>query len=260
MSHHVIQFDRESCIQARSILGKDKTASVTWRFNFAPSNRIGNCTNLYRKIRPKTVEEFFDKYIGFAEEHPSLPIRDRGLTEHEILQVARDYKMMSENGTDKNIEVSTYLYDALCHIIVETWDGQRNEREFADFLRSLGYRCENFDGSIDAKYGLDIKVTRADGRVSAIQIKPVSFFLSNRPDVQMDRINLCKKYEDALEQLGVKTYYAIYRTDKESGDTLWSKNGQGFRYRINELFSYQKGDIEGTFARMPHTYNFQPLP
>lgn len=258
--HHSIEFSRESCIKARGILGKDRTASVVWRNNFAPSNHIGNCTNLYRTIRPASVDDFYEKYVERAIKNPELPIKSRGLSEHELIQLAKDYKSLSESGRNVDIPYETYLNDALCHIIVETWDGQNNEREFARFLNTLGYECSNFEGSVDAKYGLDIKVVRSDGKLSAIQIKPVSFFMSNRPDVQNDRINMCVKYENALADLGLKTYYAIYKTDRDTGETVWSKNGEGFRYRIGELFSYQPSDIYGTFVRRPLTYNFQKLP
>ena len=38
------------------------------------------------------------------------------------------------------------------------------ELSFMRFLESLGYECDFFAGDIDAKYGVDIKVTRkSDG-------------------------------------------------------------------------------------------------
>ena len=108
---------------------------------------------------------------------------------------------------------------------------------------------------------MDIKVTRDDSRVSAIQIKPISFFKSNRSDVQRDRIHLCMKYEEAFYNLGFKTYYAIYVKDKTTGDITWVKNGDGFRFRINELFDYDPNDIRGTFTRLalPEVYEKLPI-
>lgn len=254
-------FDNEECLKSKAILGKNGIVSTIWHNYFAPSNRIGNCTNLYRKLNPTDCNDFYEKYIKYGEEHMELPISKRGLSYDELVSVAERYKKAVEEKTNLSYDLSVYFYDALCHIIVETWDGQQNERDFIKFLTNLGYKCSKFDGKIDAKYGVDIKVTRNDGRVSAIQIKPISFFKSNRSDVQTDRINLCIKYEEALKNLQFKTYYAIYVKDKATGDITWVKNGNGYRFRINELFNYDQNDIRGTFTRLaiPEVYEKLPI-
>lgn len=254
-------FSKEECLKAKSILGKNGTISTIWRNNFAPSNRIGNCTNLYRKLKPVSVDDFYEKYIEYGAGNPDMPISQRGLSYDELYALAERYKKVSEEKTGVTAyDLSVFFYDALCHIIVETWDGQQNERDFVKFLTSLGYKCSKFDGRIDAEYGVDIKVERGDGVVSAIQIKPISFFKSNRHDVHMDRVHLCEKYEEALKNLKFKTYYAIYVKDKETGDITWVKNGNGYRFRINELFNYNPVDISGTFTRLPIPEVYEKLP
>lgn len=254
-------FNNDECLKSKALLGKSDVVSKIWHDFFAPSNRIGNCTNLYRKLRPTDCNDFYEKYIKYGEEHQDLPISKRGLSYNELLALTEKYKKMVEEKVNLNYNLSVYFYDALCHIILETWDGQSNERDFINFLTKLGYNCSKFDGQIDAEYGVDIKVTRNDGRVSAIQIKPISFFKSNRSDVQTDRINLCKKYEEAYKKLGFKTYYAIYVKNRDTGEITWVKNGNGFRFRINELFTYDPDDIYGTFTRtaLPDTYEKLPI-
>lgn len=254
-------FNKDECLKSKAILGKNSIISTIWRNSFAPSNRIGNCTNLYRKLNPTDCNDFYEKYLNYAEEHQELPISKRGLSYNELLALAERYKKATEEKLKLSYDLSVYFYDALCHIIIETWDGQQNERDFIRFLTKLGYKCSKFDGKIDAEYGVDIKVTRDDGRISAIQIKPISFFKSNRSDVQTDRINLCKKYEDAYRNLGFKTYYAIYAKDKDTGDITWVKNGNGYRFRVNELFGYDPSDIKGTFTRyaLPEIYEKLPI-
>lgn len=247
----MFEYDYVSCIEAKSKLGKDGVISKIWHDQFAPSNKVGNCTNLYRKLKPVSHRDFYTKYIAYAEEHPDVRINDRGLSYDELYDLAVRYKKASDERTGTNYDLSLYFYDAVCHIIVETWNGQKLEREFVQFLQMLGYECSKFDGRIDAEYGVDIKVTRNDGRVSAIQIKPISFFKSNRWDVHRDRIALCKKYEAAKKDLGIKTYYAIYCKNKDTGEIKWLKNGEGYRFRVNELFNYSPEDIEGTFTRLP---------
>lgn len=242
-------FNRKECIKAKNKLGKNSVVGTIWKDYFAPSNKIGNCTNLYRKLQPSSCEDFYNKYINYALNNSNLPITKRGLSYNELITLAERYKQLTEEKTNLKYDLETYFYDALCHVIIETWDGQQNERDFILFLKKLGYTCSKFDGKIDTEYGVDIKVTRNDGRVSAIQIKPITFFKSNRSDVQSDRINLCNKYEKTLKDLGIKTYYAIYSKDKATGNVTWLKNGSGYRFRINELFNYDPSDIRGTFTR-----------
>lgn len=253
-------FNKEECLKAKSLLGKNSVISTVWHDYFAPSNRIGNCTNLYRKLRPKSCDDFYLKYIDYAKNNPNLPISQRGLTYNELYSISERYKKVVEDKINLSYDVSVYFYDALCHIIVETWDGQQNERDFITYLNNLGYKCSKFEGSVDAKYGVDIKVERGDGRVSAIQIKPISFFKSNRSDVQSDRINLCIKYEEALNDMGIKTYYAIYVRDRNTGEITWVKNNGMYRFRISELFNYDPSDIRGTFTRLSLPEIYEKLP
>ena len=254
-------FNSDKCLKSKAILGKNSIISTIWHNYFAPSNKIGNCTNLYRLLEPTDCNDFYEKYVKYGEEHSCLPISKRGLSYNELVLLAEKYKKTVEDKLNVKYDLSIYFYDALCHIIVETWDGQQNERDFIKFLTNLGYNCSKFDGKIDAEYGVDIKVTRDDGRISAIQIKPISFFKSNRSDVQADRISLCVKYEEALKKFGFKTYYAIYSKDKTTGDITWVKNGNGYRFRINELFDYDPTDIKGTFRRyaLPEVYEKLPI-
>jgi hypothetical protein len=256
-----IEFDEEKCIVAKRKIGNNATISRIWRQYFAPSNRIGNMTTLYRKLKPSDPTDFYNKYIDYAQKNRSSSIKNRGLTYNELVKLAEKYREFVEEKMGITYDFETFFYDALCHIILETWDGQQNERDFKAYLKALGYECSEFKGSIDGEYGLDIKVTRNDGKISAIQIKPISFFVSWRDDVQLDRINFCRKYEKALNDLGIKTYYAIYVKDKKTDNVLWVKNGNMFRFRINELFDYDPEDIEGTFTRkkLPKIYERLPI-
>lgn len=260
----MIDFNRAKCVEAKNKLGGDSNIMSIWRKCFAPSNHVGNCTNLYRKLNPTSCDDFYRKYVEYAKEHSNLPISQRGLSENELMEMARRYKnRCEENGTSISATETDYLNDALCHIIVETWDGQHTEREFVDFLENTlpqGYKCSTFEGSMDGKYGVDIKVTRSDGKVSAIQIKPISFFVSNRADVQRDRVRLCEKYISAISDHSIKTYYAIYRRDKKTGDVEWMVNTDGrFRFKVDDLFEFDPKDIQNTFVRKTLTNKFSKL-
>lgn len=253
----MIEFDERECIKAKEILAKNQFVTSVWRNNFSPSNVIGNCTNLYRKLNPENCEDFFKKYLEYAKTHKDLPINERGLTEEELVETAKSYyEKCNPYG------FNTFLYDMICHIIVETYNGQQMESQFIKYLERLGYSCTKFDGAVDAKYGLDIKVSNEKNnnqKPFAVQIKPISFFISNRMDVERDRIRACYKYEDAKNELDIITYYAIYNRNKTNGEITWLKNNAGFSFKINELFQYDKNNIEGTFKRYTLTSNFEKL-
>lgn len=240
---------RNKTVKAKEKLGQIGKISDIWRRSFAPSNHIGNCTNLFRKLKPENEKDFSDKYFQYAEDNKQLPISERGLTYDEFVELVKNYQEKGNTASGFDFDFETYFNDALCHIITETYDGKIQELEFMKFLEKLGYHCDYFDGSEDAKYGIDIKVTNPkNNKVSAIQIKPITFFKSKRIDVFKDRVNLIHKYHSCIADLGIKTYYAIYFRDRETGNVLWLKNGDGYRFKIDELFSYDISDVKNTLV------------
>lgn len=251
-----IDFDKDKCIAARDILGKNPTIRTIYKNNFSYGKYIGNCTELFRRHNPTSYEDFYRKYITYAKEHPNKVIYYRGLSYDELLHTAEEYKKMTEEKVDVNYDLSVYFYDLVCHIIIETYNGQNIERSFINYLTSLGYKCDNFVGRIDAKYGVDIRVTNKNDNVYAIQIKPISFFKSNKTDVQEDRISLCLKYTEAMAVLGIETFYAIYEENKETNEIKWLKNKNGFKFKINDLFEFDKDNIANTIIRkkLPKLY------
>ncbi len=248
----IYEFNVDKCIEAKNKFHTIRKITSIWRNSFAPSNRIGNCTNLYRKLMPKNYEDFYKKYIAYGKEHRySLSIRERGLSYEELIELSEEYKRMaSECGED--YDLSYFFYDALSHIIIETFDGQYYEEEMKKYLtEKCGYICTKLNGKDDGKYGIDIIINGEKG----IQIKPLSFFISDRDDVVLDRINACIKYENTLSEKKMETYYAIYNRDKKSGEVTWAKNGKGYAFVIKDLFSYDPNDIEHTFKDIKFTKN-----
>lgn len=243
-----LPFNEELCRKAKEEL-RGYSQSMTIYKNFFSSGKfIGNCTNLYRLHKPTSYEDFFNKYIEYAEQNQNLPIYDRGLSYDELRMTAEFYKIRAEyNGTPVK-PVENYFYDLLCHIIVETFDGQEQERQMKTYLESIGIKCSSFKGNIDAKYGVDIKMEDNNGNISALQIKPVSFFYSNRKDVIEDRMKLCKEYEMTREDYQIKTFYSVYKRNETDNSIQWYKNGDSFCFKIKDLFDYDKNDIEHTFV------------
>lgn len=163
------------------------------------------------------------------------------------MKLAEKYKFLVEKNSDLKFDLKTYFYDAVCHIIIETKDGHKNEEEFIDYLKKQGYNCYFPDGRIDAKFGIDV-IAEKNEKTFFVQVKPLTFFLSQRRDVYEDRVKLCRKYEEALEKYNTVTYYAIH--SKQNGGTYWVKNGNGFCFRMTDLFSYEKENIDGTYKEI----------
>lgn len=242
----LIKFSYDECIKARGILGKNPYARSVWGKHFSPSTAIGHDAMLYKRLYPESYEDFYEKYVRYAEENIHEQIRYRGLTENELLKLAEDYKNYTEE-LDEEIDedADTYLADALCHIIVETYDGMEMERRAFKILEKAGLNPRYPHSSYDNRYGIDIMIENpANGQEFGVQVKPASFFFSNKPDSVIDRRLLCEKYEKAKAEKGIKTYYMIYN---RRGDTKrFVKNRGGYRFKINELFEYDRDDIKNT--------------
>lgn len=244
-----LNYDRELTIEAKNRIGKFGKISEIWHNNFAPSNVIGNCTDLFRKLNPTSEKDFFEKYFKYAEENTEkLNIRERGIVYKDFLSLIENYRTMANSNSGENFNFETYYYDALCHIITETYDGKINEINFMNYLKNLGYNVSFFSGYVDTKYGVDIKIDTDNGNKRAIQIKPLSFFKSKREDVHFDRIQLVKKYHNFLKDFGYKTDYAIYYKDRNNDKVFWLKNNDGYRFTIDELFQYDNNDLENTLV------------
>ena len=58
------------------------------------SRFIGNCTNLYYKLKPNNYFDFYEKELKYAEENHSLPVEERGLTYEEFYMLAHKYNVL----------------------------------------------------------------------------------------------------------------------------------------------------------------------
>lgn len=197
-----------------------------WGREFSPSRSIGKCTFLFKTLSPDSYDDFFAKYVKYAEEHSDYPIQNRGLTEDELIKCSEKYKALAEEYCGDKFPVEDYLYDALCHIIVETFDGMGNERVALEYMKDLGINAEHASYLYDSEYGIDIVVKDGDAILYGVQVKPETFLTSNRADVKRDRQLLVRKKDKALSD-GIKTYYMVYKKDSD-GKLLWleQKNGK----------------------------------
>ena len=242
-------FDINKCIECKKILNKNAVSRKIYKDECSYSKYIGNCTDLYHKLKPIDYEDFYNKELSFASENINLRVEQRGLTYEEFYELAVKYKTMVEEQTDLGYDLSVYFYSLVCHAIIETFNGQMKEEQIIKLLRLRGYNPQKVKGSKDARYGVDIAV-EGISEDFYIQVKPISFFLSNYQDTQDDRISCCEKREEVLKLEKIDTYYMIYNLNDKTGELKWlCKNEDDILFNINDLFQYDKNNIKDTLLR-----------
>lgn len=244
------EFDVKKCIECKKILNKNATSRKIYKNNCSYSKFIGNCTDLYHKLKPIDYEDFYVKELKYAEDNHDLPIEERGLTYEEFYMLAFKYKTLVENSTKLEYDLSVYFYSLVCHAIIETFVGQKKEEVIMEYIGNKGFKTDKVSGRKDAKYGVDIEVTGKDKHFY-IQVKPISFFKSNFPDTHEDRIDCCRKREEILRLENLDTYYIIYELDWETSELNWVVNKDGgLLFKIDDLFQYDKAHIKDTIVRL----------
>ena len=246
----IFEFDINKCIECKKILNKNPKSRLIYKNKCSYSKFIGNCTNLYHKLKPLNYKDFYDKELKYAEENQDLPIEDRGLTYEEFYMLAYKYKVLLEDCTNLNYDLSVYFYSLVCHAIVETFVGQKKEEMIMEYISNKGFKPNKVEGRKDAKYGVDIEV-EGKGQHFYIQVKPLSFFMSNYPDTNEDRIDACRKREEIMKLEGLDTFYIIYDLDWETSQLRWLLNKKDvILFKITDLFEYDKDNIKDTFVRL----------
>ena len=239
----IFEFDLDKCDSCKRLLNRKQVARTIYKNEFAPSNKIGNCAKLYNILEPSDCYDFYAKELEYAEKNHHLDIRDRGLTYEEFYNLSEQYKKRFEEETCIRYDLSVYFYSLVCHAIVETYFGQKKERELINYIKGLGYDCSKVESRKDTRYGLDLKV-HTDEEDFYIQVKPISFFLASAKDTEQDRDKCCEKRQEILDSEGLETYYAIYDTNQKQNKTRWYLNKHGkILFKNEDLFGEKKDRV-----------------
>lgn len=193
-----------------SLLNLEDTLVNHWNNGISHPNKIGNITQLFRAYQPKTSEEFYNKYI-----------EDGG--GRRLLEAA----ILLENSSKIDINIcQAYIYKKL---FVEAFNGCYKELEMKELVENKGYDFAFPTPLEDQKLGVDGKVFKNNKLEFFIQLKPASFFRSNRPILVRKRIEMMKKWRLTKEKFGVETFYLIYDNNG------WIKNEDSILFRISDL-------------------------
>lgn len=178
---------------------------------------IGYVSALMKKFAPTSLEQAYDSYIVSGIIDSDLPRTQRGRTAEELEELAIEWHDYYGKGDIPLVE----FYDALVlHAIVETYVGYSFEAEAKRMLDENGFETSWASDYDDGKYAVDI-IANKDGRRYFIQVKPVSFFVSNRGHTTRDRRRIIEAMVNAVHDFGDITYkYLIY--DKNT--KMWLVN------------------------------------
>lgn len=163
----------------------NKKYNKIYKENFAPKPNIGDCSYLYKFLRPTSPKDFFEKYISYYNDEFSFKTHkgnDKCGRSREQLKYLAEcyYNDIKKKFPKANVTIQDCLDNLIVHIIIETYDGHGVERYFVNFIRgwSKHYIVEECDGKYDSELGIDFIIRRDDDAnfVRYMQVKPNSFF------------------------------------------------------------------------------------
>ncbi|MCL2312615.1 MAG: hypothetical protein FWC41_09065 [Firmicutes bacterium] len=230
-------------------------AADIWRPH-AYRSSIGSCVLLYNFLKPKTPQEFLDKYIENGKNRPSnlYDIKKYyGRTEEEIIQVATKYMndILLKFPNDE-VTLQECVDIVIYHTIIETFYGVSVENEVKCLLEDAGYTIktpETYERMIhEDSLGIDIRAEK-NGKEYIFQIKPHTTFLyRGNPDLITDRKRFYENIESTNKEYpNTKNKYFFLIYYRKNNEILWycKKNDAGedrFTFRLED-FCYKNGEM-----------------
>lgn len=213
------------------------TATASHKYDYAwykLKNRytIGDLSYLYTKYNPTSELDFYYQYINDGETNETDNRYHRGRSYVELRDICDAY-MDYARTTDWN-----EAYHNLCyHIIVETYNGHKKERDLMNYIKSKGYRVTPTNSHEDCDLGVDL-IAWKDGKKIGIQVKPISFFIGNtKSDLKSDRRLAFKKRDMAKNSGFDEVYFSIYKSYSKT-DTVWVGNSKdGILHTFDEYLN-----------------------
>lgn len=168
---------------------------------------IGNFTKLYKEYgNPSTSEEFYTEYI----KHRGIdPLINAGNA------------ISKATGIDKEICYG-WVYKKTC---VEALKGCFMEWKMKEVAESHNYSFKFSTEYEDQNLGVDGKMYKDDNLIFTVQLKPVSFFRSDKPILMKKRKEMYEKADLSRNTLNAEPYLMIYDGDD------WVMNGGSYLFK-----------------------------
>lgn len=195
---------------------------------------IGDCSNLFQRLKPTSYYDFYLKYTQDGEEtkHDRKTFKYCGRTEEEVEELANLYKSLCK---DDSFTIEEYIRNIYMHTLIETYDGQMKEVYVTRLLTNMGYTYEKPNSDEDGIMGIDFKVFKNNELKFVIQVKPYSFFKGNSNKALIeDRINAFNKEQKVTNILKVPTYYMVYESF-DDGTIKWLNENGKFAFELSRL-------------------------
>jgi hypothetical protein len=207
---------------------------------------VGNCSYLYAMLKPTSYQDFFDKYLAFINpKDEGIKLKKNqfyGRTIEDLTRLAHYYQ---EQANDSSFTLEEYFDDIVCHVIIETFDGHKAEKELMKVLTDYGFDVEETEGDMDAEYGVDLIVRKNGELKEYIQVKPISTFVRTNPSLIADRSNFFMKQlklDEFIEnnETNLKKRRIIYMLYDYShlistGEVLWYYKDDRVKFYLDEL-------------------------
>lgn len=183
--------------------------NVIWHKEGAPSTKIGKCMDSFSKWISSTNDKSYQNFGGYYLKNTKTIDTLKKLAIH----LQKLYKNITED--EKILNLDNILDLIIMHGVVETYNGGMIELNIESYLKKRNRYCEK-DESLDRLYGIDIITESRDkSHKVGIQIKPISFFLSQKQDVIIDRKKAFTCFDNLLNSdnpFNIKElYFVIYK-------------------------------------------------
>ena len=229
--------------ELKSKIGK-KHCTV-WR-SISGRPYVGNCSYLYSVLKPESYQDFLDKYIKFVNPNEvSLSKLKKnefyGRSIEDLERLAKHYQKLAN---DDNFTLEEYFDDIICHVIIETFDGHKAEKELINILTEHGFEVEETEGVMDAEFGVDLIVKKNGNIKEYIQVKPISTFVRSNPSLIADRGNFFLKQYKLNEFTKNHPIFITkdiifmmydYQHLIKTGEVLWFYKDGKVKFKLNEL-------------------------
>ena len=215
----------------------DDKYGESWQRKYAGKPSVGAMVYLCDEWKPNSYEDFFNMYITRFDGNDKI---HRGRSLEELEEIAINWQ---ESSKDFETPLSEYFDAIILHTVVETYVGTDFEKKAVKCLTEHDFKAVHGTDEEDSSMNIDYKIYKNGALKFFLQIKPLSFIVSNRNHTFKDRVNAFEKHDIGNKKYpGIPYYYLIYdgyknkwiyNPDKKrclfKYEELVKKNGQPLR-------------------------------
>ena len=206
----------------------DDKYGLYWQKRYQHKSSVGAMVYLCETWKPESYEDFFNMYISKYEGSDDI---HRGRSLEELEKIAKNWQ--SDVG-DFETPLSEYFDAIILHTVVETYVGADFEKRAVERLEECGFKAVHGTDEEDSLMNIDYKIYKDNTLKYFLQIKPLSFVISDRTHTFKDRVNAFGKHNIGNKKYpGVPYYYLVY--DASTVRWLYNKDKDRCLFKYEEL-------------------------